>query len=73
MSTEAVDLLGALVAADSVNPSLEPGGAGEAEVAGVVARWARGQGLEADVLEETRGRPSVLVRARGTGAGKTLL
>ena len=66
-------LLADLVAIDSVSPSLVPGGAGEGEVAGYVERWARAAGLEAEVLEETAGRPSVLVRARGSGGGRTLL
>jgi acetylornithine deacetylase len=66
-------LLSSLVAIDSVNPSLVPGGAGEAEAVAFIADWARDAGLEVDVLEETPGRPSVLVRARGTGGGRTLL
>jgi acetylornithine deacetylase len=70
---DATELLSALVAIDSVNPSLVPGGAGEAEIAAFVAGWARGEGLEAEVLEETPGRPSVIVRARGSGGGRTLL
>jgi acetylornithine deacetylase len=70
---ETADLAAALVAIDSVNPALVPGGAGEGEIAGFVAEWARGAGLEADVLEATPGRPSVLVRARGAGGGRTLL
>ena len=38
--------------------------------------WRRGRetvGLQADLLEETIGRPSVVVRARGAGGGRTLL
>jgi len=66
-------LLSDLVAIDSVNPSLVEGGAGEAEIAAYVARWAREAGLEAQVLEETPGRPSVIVTARGSGGGRTLL
>jgi acetylornithine deacetylase len=66
-------LLSALVAVDSVNPSLVPGGAGESDAAALVEAWARDAGLEAERLEETPGRPSVLVRARGTGGGRTLL
>jgi acetylornithine deacetylase/succinyl-diaminopimelate desuccinylase-like protein len=62
-----------LVAIDSVNPSLVAGGAGEAEIARFIATWAREAGLEADVLEATEGRPSVLVTARGRGDGRTLL
>jgi acetylornithine deacetylase len=68
-----IDLTSRLVAIDSVNPSLVPGGAGESESAAFVAGWARAAGLEAEVLEGTPGRPSVLVRARGTGGGGTLL
>jgi acetylornithine deacetylase len=68
-----VDLLSRLVAIDSVNPSLVPGGAGERAIAAFVAGWARDAGLEAQVLEDTPGRPSVIVRARGSGGGRTLL
>jgi acetylornithine deacetylase len=73
MPNVTVDLLSELVAIDSVNPSLVPGGAGESEIAAFVAAWARAAGLEADVLEATPGRPSVVVRARGTGGGRSLL
>jgi acetylornithine deacetylase len=66
-------LLAALVAVDSVNPSLVPGGAGEGAAAELVERWARAAGMEAARLEATPGRPSVLVRARGAGGGRTLL
>ena len=71
--SDVADLTAALVAIDSVNPTLEPGGAGEAEVAACVAGWAQEAGLEVELLEETPGRPSVLVRARGSGGGRTLL
>ena len=61
------------MAIDSVNPALVPGGAGEGEIARFVARWARDEGLDVDVVEATHGRPSVIARARGTGGGRTLL
>ncbi len=67
------ELLRELVAIDSVNPSLVPGGAGEREIAAFIAGWALAAGLEADVLEGTPGRPSVVVRAPGSGGGRTLL
>jgi acetylornithine deacetylase len=70
---ETADLAAALVAIDSVNPALVPCGAGEVEIARFVAEWARGAGLETGLLEGTPGRPSVLVRARGAGGGRTLL
>ncbi len=73
MPSDALELLARLVAIDSVNPSLVPGGAGEREIAGFVSAWARESGLPADVLEGTPGRPSVVVRARGTGGGGALL
>jgi acetylornithine deacetylase len=68
-----VALLSQLVAIDSVNPSLVPGGAGESEIAAFIAGWAREARLEVEVLEETQGRPTVLARAPGTGGGGTLL
>jgi acetylornithine deacetylase len=70
---EVAELVSALVAIDSVNPALVPGGAGESAAARWVADWAAAAGLEAVWLEATPGRPSVLVRARGTGGGRTLL
>ena len=71
MRSDLIALISRLVAIDSVNPSLVAGGAGEREIAGFIAAWAHAAGLEADLLEETAGRPSVLVRARGTGGGRT--
>jgi acetylornithine deacetylase len=68
-----VELTSALVAIDSVNPALVPGGAGEAEIAAFVAAWARDAGLAAEVVEATPGRPSVIARAPGRGGGRTLL
>jgi len=62
-----------LVAIDSVNPSLVPGGAGERRIAAAVRGWAAEAGLRAEVLEATAGRPSVVVRAPGRGGGATLL
>jgi acetylornithine deacetylase len=73
MTDDALALLSDLVGIDSVNPALVPGGAGEREAAAFVARWARTAGLDADVLEATPGRPSVVVRARGSGGGRSLL
>ena len=73
MGNHTVELLRELVAIDSVNPSLVPGGAGEAEIAAHVASWARDAGLDTELLEATPGRPSVLVRAPGSGGGRTLL
>lgn len=73
MGAELTSLLRDLVAIDSVNPALVPGGAGEAAIAHFVAGWAAERLLEVTTIEGTPGRPSVLVRARGTGGGRTLL
>ena len=67
------DLLAQLVAIDSVNPTLVPGGAGEAQIAAFVADWLREHGLEVTVDEPLPGRPSVVGVARGTGGGASLM
>jgi acetylornithine deacetylase len=67
------DLLAQLVAIDSVNPSLVPGGAGEARIAAFVAGWLAERGLEVTVDEPLPGRPSVVGVARGTGGGPSLM
>jgi acetylornithine deacetylase len=69
----ATELVSALVAIDSVNPDLVPGGAGEAEVAEFVAGWMREAGLEVEVDEAAPGRPSVVGIARGSGGGRSLM
>jgi acetylornithine deacetylase len=70
----ALDLLDALVRIDSVNPGLDPAGAGETQIAAFVARWGGSAGLRVDVLEGTTGRPSVIVRGgRGHGGPRLLL
>jgi acetylornithine deacetylase len=69
----AEQLLAALVSIDSVNPDLVPGGAGESEIAAFVADWLRDAGLEVEVLEAARGRPSVVGVARGRGGGPSLM
>ena len=51
-----VALTQALVAIPSVNPTLSPGGAGEAEMAGTCADWLRAWGLETRVVEVAPGR-----------------
>jgi acetylornithine deacetylase len=73
MREDLIELTSRLVEIDSINPSLVPDGAGEAKIAAFVADWAAAAGLEADLLEDTPGRPSVIVRSRGTGSGRTLL
>jgi acetylornithine deacetylase len=73
MASDVIDLLARLVAIDSVNTSLVPGGAGEAEIAAFVHGWAISQGLDAQVVETPAGRPNVLVWSAPAGDGPTLM
>jgi acetylornithine deacetylase len=69
----ALELLDALVRIDSVNPGLDPGGAGEAAVARYVAQWGQQAGLSVQVAEGTAGRPSVILRGGRDQGGRRLL
>ena len=71
--TPLAELLAGLVAIDSVNPDVVPGGAGEAEIAAFVARWCDRAGLQVELYEPAPGRPNVIALARGSGGGRTLL
>lgn len=73
VAPELIRLIQDLVRIDSVNPALDPRHPGEAQIAEYVARWAQQRGLEVEYLEGRPGRPSVVVTARGTGGGRTLL
>jgi acetylornithine deacetylase len=70
---EIAELTGQLVAIDSVNPDLVPGGAGEGAIARFVAGWLERAGLEVELDEAAPGRPNVIGVARGTGGGRALL
>jgi acetylornithine deacetylase len=67
------ELLGRLVAIDSTNPDLVPGGAGEAGVAAVLADHMAAIGLEVDVWDAAPGRPNVVGRLPGCGGGRSLM
>ncbi|HZO75556.1 MAG TPA: ArgE/DapE family deacylase [Ktedonobacteraceae bacterium] len=71
--SEVTDLLRQLVAIDSINPSLVPGGTGEGEIARFVAGWLEDAGLEVQIDEVLPGRPNVIGVARGLGGGHSLL
>ncbi len=66
-------LLADLVAIDSINPDLVPGGAGEGAIAQFIADWLVDAGLDVHLDEVKPGRPNVIAIARGTGGGKTLM
>jgi acetylornithine deacetylase len=67
------ELVSQLVAIDSINPTLVPGGAGEADIAAFAAGWLERAGLEVSVQDAAPGRPNVVARAAGTGGGRSLL
>ncbi len=70
---EISELLAQLVAIDSINPDLVPGGAAEGAIARFVASWLERAGLEVEMDEPTPGRPSVVGIARGSGGGRSLM
>src|SRR5215471_10374982 len=71
--SEITELLLQLVAIDSVNPDLVPGGAGEENIARFISNWFDRAGLEVVWEEVVPGRPNVIGIARGTGGGRSLL
>jgi acetylornithine deacetylase len=68
-----VDLLRALVAIDSVNPSLVPGASGEAAIGRALAEHMRGQGLTVHIQEVAPGRPNVIGVLQGARPGPSLM
>ncbi len=70
---DAAGLVSDLVAIDSVNPSLVPGGAGEAEIADYLETFLDRAGLQVEKQEVASGRPNVIARLPGRGGGRTLL
>jgi acetylornithine deacetylase len=73
MNETVTTLLEALVAIDSVNPSLVPSGAGEAGMARFVMAWCAQHEIAAEIDDAAPGRPSVIARVRGTGGGRSLV
>lgn len=66
-------LLADLVAIDSINPDLVPGGAGENAIAHFMSDWLRSAHLAVHLDKVQPNRPNVIAIAKGTGGGKTLL
>ncbi|HYL99436.1 MAG TPA: M20/M25/M40 family metallo-hydrolase [Blastocatellia bacterium] len=73
MSDTTIELLRDLIAIDSVNPSLVPGGAGEAGVADRVASELRSIGLDVEITEAAPGRPNVVGVLEGRLPGPALM
>src|SRR3954454_14731046 len=68
-----LELLKTLVAIDSVNPSLVPGGAGEGEIARAIAAELAAAGCAVEMPEVGPGRPNVLGVLEGRRPGRSLL
>jgi len=66
-------LLADMIRINSVNPDLSPDGAGEGELAQYIAKWGEANGLEVIVQSVQDERANVVLIARGTGGGKTLM
>jgi acetylornithine deacetylase len=62
-----------LVRINSVNPTLAPGGPGEAEIADYTATVLERLGMDVARYEPAPGRVSVTGRLRGTGGGRALM
>ncbi|MBF6595151.1 MAG: ArgE/DapE family deacylase [Thermaceae bacterium] len=73
MVSEVIKLLEQIVHINSVNPDLVPGAPGEGEIAGFIEVWLKERGFETHRLEATKGRPTVVGVAKGTGGGKSLM
>jgi acetylornithine deacetylase len=73
MTDPTIALLCELVRLDSVNPSLVPGGAGEAAIAEAVADALRAGGLDVEKTEVAPGRPNVVGVLDGRAPGRSLM
>lgn len=71
--SEVAELAAKLVAVESINPDVVPGGSGEASLARVVAEWCDRAGLETTLSDAAPGRPNVVAVARGRGTGSSLM
>ncbi|MGH3266498.1 MAG: M20/M25/M40 family metallo-hydrolase [Trebonia sp.] len=72
-TADVIELLDQLVRIESVNPRLDPTGAGETEIAAFLTAWGDDAGLRVDTIEQTPGRPSVVLRGGRAIGGRRLL
>jgi acetylornithine deacetylase len=68
-----IRLLKQLIAIDSINPSLVPGAAGEADVARALVEELRTIGLTVEIQEAAPGRPNVVATLEGKAPGRSLM
>lgn len=72
MRSDVVALTQQLVAIESVNPALVPGGAGETAIARFIADWLGARGFAVELIGPDE-RPSVIGIRPGSGGGRALL
>ena len=68
-----IQLLSNLVATDSVNPALVPGGAGEENIARLIAAEMGSIGMQVELTEVAPHRPNVLGVLEGEAPGRSLM
>lgn len=68
-----IDTLQKLVQINSVNPALEKGGGGEAEIGQFIFHELQNHGVDVALDEIEEGRVNVTGRIRGSGDGKSLM
>jgi acetylornithine deacetylase len=73
MNDSTIHLLRDLIAIDSVNPSLAPGGGGEKEIANAIAAKLRGGGLDVEIQDVAPGRANVIGILEGRQKGRSLM
>jgi acetylornithine deacetylase len=71
--SDVAELASQLVAIESINPDVVPGGSGELGLARFVAEWCERAGLETRLDELAPGRANVVAIARGSGDGRALM
>jgi acetylornithine deacetylase len=62
-----------MVRINSINPGLDPNGAGEGQIARWLVNTCESLGLDVHLQETAPGRPNVIARWPGSGGGKSLL
>jgi acetylornithine deacetylase len=62
-----------MVRINSVNPTVAPGGAGEAEIAAYIAKTLAAIGLQAETFESAPRRTTAVGTLRGTGGGRSIM
>lgn len=62
-----------MVQTNSTNPTLDPNGAGEAEISALIAGFCADLGLEVTIYEVEPGRPNVVGTLKGSGSGPSLM